>query len=933
MPAENKTQRHRGATIDFERVAKSALALAGQLVPEWLPGGCREGHEWVALNPTRADRNPGSFRINLKTGEWCDHATGDHGTDLTSLRAYLDGSNQVEAAIALAGMLGVDPYKPQTDGVDGDGVTLEAYAAAKALDVERLRALGLRTITMKAGRKALVIPYRKRDGSHMRDRLRLALGKGDGARFAWGGGKDGPVSLYGLDKLPLTGCPVFLVEGESDCHALWQEGWDACGVPTGSGYRPDRDDDELDGLVIIALLEPDKGGEKLARALSQSRLRPSIRAVWFADVCDIDGVKDASDLLIREQNRFPDVMRWIIDHATSLDELLKQRPDLDALTKPEAGDAPPAEAKPSGEFERTPLPNGFRYMRDGWIEYLTKEATGEGDTEWVWKRLCSPVEFLAETRDVEGTGWGLLLRVKTREGFWHTRAFPRAMMLTQSDDFMATLVHLGLRFDDVREVRNRLKLFFSRVEADALARVANRVGWHGDRLFVLPDEAFGERNGDHVIFSPDRPLAHNYRTKGTVGGWKNEVAARCVGNSRLAFATSAAFAPPMLAPLRMESGGFHFRGASSIGKTSTLFVAGSVWGGNDNSDIGFAYTWRGTDNGIESKAVNHSDALLPLDEIQQVHGEVASKIVYTLANGQGKARASQKGDARPSAEWRLLFLSTGEVSLAAKLAEAGMKTMAGQETRFIDLEADAGGGFGTFEDLHGLAGGAAFSKAIKEACKSHYGHAAREFLRRLTADVEGAREAAGKLAAEFTARVCPAHASGQVYRVAERFALVAAAGTLATRWGILPWPAQEAAEAAESLFLDWLKRRGSAGALEGKKALEQVRAMIEKHGASRFVPWDLPSTLVMNRLGFVRQSMTNDDSVRYYVFPEAFKEEFCKGMDVDRVVKALQHIGAMASDGGGKSSINSKYPGGGRNQKRFYIIDEERLFADNDETE
>jgi len=56
------------------------------------------GSEWVARNPTRADRHPGSFKVNLRSGRWADFATGDAGGDLISLRAYLDGIRQGEAA-------------------------------------------------------------------------------------------------------------------------------------------------------------------------------------------------------------------------------------------------------------------------------------------------------------------------------------------------------------------------------------------------------------------------------------------------------------------------------------------------------------------------------------------------------------------------------------------------------------------------------------------------------------------------------------------------------------------------------------------------------------------------------------------------------------------------------------------------------------------
>jgi hypothetical protein len=54
----------------------------------------------------RADRHLGSFKINLRTGRWADFATGDAGGDLISLRAYLDGIRQGEAARRIAREIG-----------------------------------------------------------------------------------------------------------------------------------------------------------------------------------------------------------------------------------------------------------------------------------------------------------------------------------------------------------------------------------------------------------------------------------------------------------------------------------------------------------------------------------------------------------------------------------------------------------------------------------------------------------------------------------------------------------------------------------------------------------------------------------------------------------------------------------------------------------
>jgi len=96
--------------IDFRRIAEAAPGNAGTLARRWLPDGRREGAEWVAINPTRADHWKGSFKLNMRTCRWSDFATNDRGGDLISLAAYLFRIGQAEAALRIAAMLGIDPY-------------------------------------------------------------------------------------------------------------------------------------------------------------------------------------------------------------------------------------------------------------------------------------------------------------------------------------------------------------------------------------------------------------------------------------------------------------------------------------------------------------------------------------------------------------------------------------------------------------------------------------------------------------------------------------------------------------------------------------------------------------------------------------------------------------------------------------------------------
>ena len=96
------------ARIDFQRIHEAALAagLAG-LLKRWLPDSRIVGEELVALNPRRNDRPLGSFRINVRSGKWCDFACGAKGGDPTSYLAYILNIGQVAAARRLAEALGI----------------------------------------------------------------------------------------------------------------------------------------------------------------------------------------------------------------------------------------------------------------------------------------------------------------------------------------------------------------------------------------------------------------------------------------------------------------------------------------------------------------------------------------------------------------------------------------------------------------------------------------------------------------------------------------------------------------------------------------------------------------------------------------------------------------------------------------------------------
>lgn len=552
--------------------------------------------------------------------------------------------------------------------------------------------------------------------------------------------------------------------------------------------------------------------------------------------------------------------------------------------------------------------------------------------------LCSPLQVEALTRNQEGAGWGYLLTFADPLGVPKQWAMPARMLSSDGGEYRAALLNMGLRIATAPTARNRLTEYIQTRKPEAFASCTDRIGWHG-RAFVLPHQTIGDE-AERIVFQSDNQMENTFRARRSMEAWRDRVGRLCAGNSRLVFAVSCAFAGPLLRPAGMESGGFHLRGDSSCGKTTALRLAASVYGGQN-----YMQRWRTTDNALEAIAAQHCDSLLILDELAQVEGKVAGECAYMLANEQSKARSSRNGAARARLSWRLLFLSAGELGLADHMAEGGKRTRTGQEVRMADIPADAGAGMGTFECLHGLPDGAAFSSHLAHEvtlCHGAVGHAFLEWATQ-NADVlaKRVRDAVTILAAAWV----PEKASGQVARVAARFALVAVAGALATEAGLTGWDEGESEDAAKACFDAWLQARGGAGNGEVTSMLRQVRGFLEAHGEGRFTWWhratDDHNAKTLQRAGFRRlidadgkplkiqkvgytpgaskedkelyDAMTAIDGeetrVEYFVLPEVFRTEVCRGFDYKAVCKVLLQHGCLKPAKGREYDAKHRLPG------------------------
>ena len=552
-----------------------------------------------------------------------------------------------------------------------------------------------------------------------------------------------------------------------------------------------------------------------------------------------------------------------------------------------------------------PMPEGFFLVPDGKRAGLYKLET-KPDGEMNEVRIGPPLSVRGMTRDSEGNEWGLMLEWADPDGKKHTWPMPIELLFRQGADWYSSLASGGWFGNPV--ARKKLVDFLAAVRPVRRIRCVPRTGWD-KAAYILPDAVYGNTSGESVVLQS----AHHgdlYRTAGTLDGWK-EIATLSIGNSRLSFALCAAFAGPLLRLAGLEGGGFSFEGGSSSGKTTALQIAASVWGGPEH-----VRSWRATDNGLENIAVLHNDNVLILDEVGQVNGKILAECAYMLANGQGKGRSSREGHLRKSHSWRLLFLSSGELGLADKLAENGLKSRGGQEVRFVGLPVDTS----MLTELHGFPHAGAVVNRLKELTDLHYGHAGRAFLHKLT-EPDTMTTVLSELQpalANTVNRLVPAGADGQVRRVAQRFALCGLAGGLAVQMEILPADF-DAPGCAEHCFHDWLAARGGIGASENAAILAAVRLFIEQHGASRFQDFDTQMSTCHNRVGFRRNVR---DITEYIVLPESFRAEIIKGFSPRRAAAVLRKAGWLQlSDG--KNTTKRELPGMGRIRAYVLVLPDE----------
>lgn len=567
-----------------------------------------------------------------------------------------------------------------------------------------------------------------------------------------------------------------------------------------------------------------------------------------------------------------------------------------------------------GVYEHWVTNEKGRRLKPGVYWHGFKRSAGDDDSdddkadrpitdEWI----ATPVTVVARTTNSDDSSEGRFLRLFTDNGpkEW---IIPMEVFGGSGEDARRTLFGMGVIIA-LKKRGQFMEYLLDQRPVEVFATTC-RPGWHESCAFVLPGRTIGS---DKVRYQASAKGQNLFSVRGSLEGWKVEVAAKCEGNPVLTLAIGCALAGPLLSLVGVLGGGVHLVGDSSSGKSLAQLIGSSVWG-----DPGiFAASWDMTKGGLEIEASSRNDTMLPLDEIKRADPKRVQEMAYSLANGQGKGTMTRDREARGKLSWRLLALSSGERSLSEHAAISGNAAHAGAELRMVDVNA------GTrthraFDELHGLEG-ADFHRQLTVAVGANHGHIGPAFVEKLLAsdDRPGLLEDFAGIRAQFV------EDNAQAGRVADRFAVIALAGEMAIAYGLLPWTPGTALADCQLLYGEWLSRVGGGNA-EDRQILAGILDFIDKHGSSRFsdVEDQTPDTKVFNRAGYWEVVGTK----RLYLFNKSALTEAAHGHGLARVVKALESAGALAKHDTDRDSRRTKkyrLPAGG--SARLYVIDPDAM--------
>lgn len=745
----------------------------------------KSGSKHTGLCPLHDNTRTPAFWFTTENGMWKCEAGCGQGNPTTFLAARL-GITTREADARLRELAGVErrtePRKPkQTAPYD-----VVAYAEEKGLDPALLASWGL-----TASRGAVLIPYAPGEAGGA---VRRRMGPGSAKRFSWatsGGKMTGSLGLYGLFRMQdfESSQVAVLVEGESDCHALWSLGIPAYGVPGASTFKAEWLPAHVSEVLVHD--EGDDGAKVfVARVARELAGKVPVR-VWQTP----GEAKDPSELFKARGEAAGEALREAMRGAQTVD------------TAPDGG----------GDGTGGVLASWGLVCPAGWV--VGPGGVRRFNEETQQSRLVTTTPVVLSARIVDAATGRERVRLSfLRGGRWHEVAADREDAMS-SRTVVSVLAPLGAQVtsENARDVVRWLgALEQANMDAVPVVSSARELGWCG--------KSFMPTNPRGLLL--DLPpgaedIAGAFTPRGSMEDWLAAMSLETARSHVFRFILAAGLAPCLL---RATGGRIFFVynwGPSRGGKTAAIKAALSCWGDPEQLLV----TFNATSVGLERRAALMRDLPLGIDERQAASGDQRrlDEIVYALSSGTGRVRGARDGGLQAQAHWRTIAIATGEEPLSGATSKTGVATRVLEifGSPFASEEA-AARMHRTAGECHGHAG-PAFVERLVEAGEDAVRAVYAEVRERLT--LFGEDHALAHLDGIATVLTADALMARWFYRVGEADAVASAVALGSTIVSKIERASSGDVDEAACLWVeDWLRSRvgqfsdnGFHGPLLGEK--------------------------------------------------------------------------------------------------------------------
>lgn len=581
-----------------------------------------------------------------------------------------------------------------------------------------------------------------------------------------------------------------------------------------------------------------------------------------------------------------------------------------------AESAPVSESAPLVEHDRwhsAKVPAGYSLTRNGVHKML---ETGPSE------RFCGPICVIAETsafaaQDEIAEGAGLLVEFENRQGRFKTVHIDRKVLIDEPKKLGDHLAPFD--FYILPGKLKELQTYLSKCISQNRLTSVSQTGWTSDKelIFILP--AWSSREG--YIYHPEEQHTISRSViykQGTLREWYDNV-----------FSTEPYplfFICYALSSTLLKSSGVSLAGTlnlfandSSVGKTTLLQIAASLWGNSaepGKDPRSYIQTYNSSVVGLEATFAAFNDLPVIIDELGQFDGNLGIQI-YNQASGKGKRTLTQSRDVRKDRTWRNNVLTSGEVTAQSKIEEEkyNKKKVAkgGQMVRMTDIEIKKEY---TFADRTA-------ADNTKESCSKYFGTLGPAFVEHLcttyktTVKLEETVQFQHEKA--LTSLIAGRKLNNLQIRVLKRFALVIVAGRILVQSKLIPLLTfRDIENAVTRVANDWLPRSTSMS--DSERAITALREYLQTYRDSRIknlLSYTEEKDKKLNEIsGFIDR-----EGAYFYLYPRTLKD--ATGVDADAVAAKLRERCLLKHEQGRLTQRATAFLGA--KQEYFYCVSSKLL--------